>query len=173
MKSSIPSISSISSIPSMPSIKLCWVLLNRIENYYFYLAVLIIGFFFIVNLNVEMAMTLVTGTMIFLVAKKGKLHEVLSHTCFQYLGKISYSLYLTHWPIGIMLISLLFFIFGPYAHAMHSLVLMMITVSITLLVSHFFYKYVEYPSIKLCKKLGKGSSQNKKNLLKECKGSPF
>ncbi len=131
----------------------CWTLIKCLDEHYYWLALAITALFSLINRNADMAATLVTSWLIFTLAKRGKLHDTLNSPNFQYVGKISYSLYLIHWPVGVKFISLLTFILGEDFHAIPNLVIMLTGLLITFIAAHYFYEYVEYPSLKLSQKL--------------------
>lgn len=135
----------------------CWSLLGKVKNGYFWMTMLGISLCSVVELNADMAVTLVTAFMILIVARLNKLHRALRGPVFQYLGKVSYSLYLIHWPIGIKFMTFLLFVFGPGVEVLPSMALMLMALAVTLLATHFFYRCIEYPSMQLCKRVGKVS----------------
>lgn len=68
-----------------------------------------------------------------------------------YLGKISYSLYLVHWPIGILTLRLLFpFLSLPYAIIAGLYIISASALSIV--AAHLLYRFVEAPAIRWGKK---------------------
>lgn len=133
----------------------CWTLLGKVKSSYFWMSMMGVVLCSAVELNADMAVTLATAFMILIVARLDKLHQALRSPVFQYLGKVSYSLYLIHWPIGIKFMTFLLFVFGPGVEEFPSLALMLMALTATLVATHFFYRYVEYPSMQLCKRVGK------------------
>ncbi|GAB3648307.1 acyltransferase family protein [Glycomyces tarimensis] len=91
----------------------------------------------------------VLGTMLVIVAGTARgenaVSSLLSTGPFQFVGKISYSLYLWHWPILIL---------GPLALGVEpSLLLSMVLLAGTFAVAQFSYEYIETPfrTVKLLK----------------------
>lgn len=68
-----------------------------------------------------------------------------------YLGKISYSLYLIHWIVGIELIRNLYLFYNPNSDETTKILLALFIVIISLILSILFYKLIEKPSIKWAK----------------------
>lgn len=78
-----------------------------------------------------------------------KLTWILENNTFTYLGRISYSIYLTHRLLIIIIMKAI----SPMAHQLNStevlLILMPTTVITTLVASAFLYRFLEAPGIKL------------------------
>jgi peptidoglycan/LPS O-acetylase OafA/YrhL len=94
---------------------------------------------------------LLTMSAIGIAAMTGKLSTWLSHGPVQFLGKISYSLYLLHPLIGPM-------IDGPIHHyhpdsVVWSIAGITISVALSIAAAWLMYRYVEVPGIKLGKRL--------------------
>lgn len=70
-----------------------------------------------------------------------------------YLGKISYSLYITHMPAGAMSEALMKRILPIHDNDLGKIVLLIIYVIISLVCSDLFYRYVEEPFVKKSKKI--------------------
>jgi len=66
-----------------------------------------------------------------------------------YLGKISYSIYLSHYLVIILSQSFILYYFPEISRQSHFFILLPITLVTTVLISHFLFKYLEVPGIKL------------------------
>lgn len=76
-----------------------------------------------------------------------------------FLGKISYSLYLIHWVIGIELIRNVFVYYYPDSSEGVKIALAVFIILICTGLSALFYRIIEHPSIQWTKRLGKTSFQ--------------
>jgi peptidoglycan/LPS O-acetylase OafA/YrhL len=74
----------------------------------------------------------------------------LTHSTLSFLGKISYSLYLLHIPVGTRMINMLFRI--PFFLS-HEYLAFWLSVAVTILISYGFYHIIERPSITLSQKI--------------------
>jgi len=132
----------------------CWTILKFVHSSILWTCfALICGYIFFHGSSDAIA-TLVVALTIYLVAAFGGMHRLLTSQFFQYSGKISYSLYLIHWPIGMKFIDLSFRFLGDYLHHMGSiLILIILSLFVTYLAAHCFYYMVEYPSLHLSRKM--------------------
>lgn len=84
------------------------------------------------------------------------MHTLLKGAVFQYLGKISYSLYLIHWVIGIKFMDFMIRLFGNHIeNTLQASALIAVTLILTLLASHVFYQLIELPTLRLSHKFKK------------------
>jgi peptidoglycan/LPS O-acetylase OafA/YrhL len=65
-----------------------------------------------------------------------------------YLGKISYSIYLSHFLVIIILQYLILKLFPCFSQKSHLVILSILTLFFTIIVSHFLYRYIELHYIK-------------------------
>ncbi len=73
--------------------------------------------------------------------------RILHGSFLQYLGKVSYPIYLLHWPIIIIAIRFLLF-FNPSINTVSAYYILLITVPVfTLLLAHAVHYWIEQPSI--------------------------
>lgn len=131
---------------------LCWGLVNYISDGRIIFLLVLMGLFSFFNLDI--LITLAISLIIYSSVKLGKMDSFLNFPVFQFFGKISYSIYLLHWPVGIKFISLLAFLMGNSINLISPYVLMLISVSICVFASALFFKYVEEPFIRLSKNIG-------------------
>lgn len=130
-------------------IMVCWVLGQKIQPVWFWFYIYIVTASLFLHWDIRAFVSLVTGLSIYMVAKWGQLHSWLSRGWQQYLGKISYSLYLLHIPIGMSLINLGYRVSGN--HPGFSLVWFLLAFVISIVAAHLSYKLVEKPSINFSK----------------------
>lgn len=70
-----------------------------------------------------------------------------------FLGKISYSLYITHWAVGIIAEIALKRVISIHDYPMGKIVMLFVYTGIAIAFAALFYKYVEKPAIHLSKKI--------------------
>jgi hypothetical protein len=99
----------------------------------------------------EMILGLVTVSMIYLSCRIGTLDRWLAQPLFQYLGKISYSLYLLNLLMAWSILRLGFKITG-YSEPM-ALIWFVLGGAASIGAAHLFYTFVEKPSVVLGQKV--------------------
>lgn len=99
---------------------------------------------------------LITGVIIYVAASRNKLHLWLRNDWLQYLGKISYSLYLTHVLFGSRLINLGYRL--NQENIGWALTLFILAVGFSLFVAHYFFLIVEKPTLNLSKQFSLAKS---------------
>jgi peptidoglycan/LPS O-acetylase OafA/YrhL len=117
------------------------------RKYIFYLILIFVVISLIIKFNIAVFVSLIIGCFICISTNINKLHNWLLHPILQYLGKISYSLYLLHTVVGSRIVNLGYRFLGN--SATESLFILLIAFITSLMASHIFYVYVEKPSIKL------------------------
>lgn len=70
-----------------------------------------------------------------------------------YLGKISYSLYITHWPLGILIESIIKRTLPIHGNEFGKILLLVIYTLISIVFAHFFNKLIEEKFLRYSKKL--------------------
>ena len=95
----------------------------------------------------------VFGMFLFVLLRWHDLDTFLSGKIFQYLGSISYTLYLVHPDIGWKAISVGKQIFGNEMSSMATLFVFISALLLSILVAHLFHLAFEKPSLWLCKQL--------------------
>lgn len=95
-----------------------------------------------------------TVLFIYVLGVYGHLKRGLSNRYLQFLGMVSYSLYLTHPEIGWKSISVLITIIPMKENAYGAPLVLILGVVISILFSYFFYKLIEKPSHALSKRIG-------------------
>lgn len=96
---------------------------------------------------------LASAIFLFTAGTRMKLSTYLSGTAFQYLGRISYSLYLLHPIIGWRVISLGKRFLGPHLGMVEGTMIFFAAVTASLLSAHLVYIAVERPSHRLSRRM--------------------
>jgi peptidoglycan/LPS O-acetylase OafA/YrhL len=128
-----------------------WVLSKKIFLFYllsFYFILILVS---IANQSLEIFVVLVSGLSIYTTVNFKKIDMAFDHFVFQYLGSISYSLYLTHVLVGTRMINISYRFFDTTP--MIALVSFVSAFLVSIFSAHLFYRYVEKPCIELIKYL--------------------
>jgi peptidoglycan/LPS O-acetylase OafA/YrhL len=100
-----------------------------------------------------------------LIVKNTKaLRKFLSFKAFQFLGKISFAVYLLHLPFMLSLVSYIYLIFPPFFDS-NIYVLFLIYFLIIIATSSLFYHFIELPSLKLAKRISARFGYEKTKIL--------
>jgi peptidoglycan/LPS O-acetylase OafA/YrhL len=100
------------------------------------------------------ALTIITASLILLAGRRGSLGRWLAPRSLQYLGTISYSLYLIHPIIGWRAVSVAKILFGPDLTRPEAWLAFAIGLAASLVGSHVFYCIVERPSHEISRLVG-------------------
>lgn len=100
------------------------------------------------NLTVGLSAALVTGVSVFLAGRQGKLATWLNYRVLQYLGKISYSLYLIHFPMSHVITTLGTEISGKSPPPAIAALWLVLALAASLAAAHVMYVFVEAPSVR-------------------------
>jgi peptidoglycan/LPS O-acetylase OafA/YrhL len=95
---------------------------------------------------------LVTAAAIFWVSASGELTSLTLGRALQYLGRISYSLYLVHMLVGTPLVRFMLRHLGP-VHFTTAVVLTGIAVAVSVAAAHLMYVLVERPAVEWSRRL--------------------
>jgi len=101
----------------------------------------------------ENSVALLTSTAIYFVGCRGELHRCLNWPWLQYVGRISYSLYLVHFPVCHLLITAGWKLFADHPTAAQASVILLASFGASLLSAHGLYTFVEAPSLRLAARL--------------------
>ncbi|WP_042280698.1 acyltransferase family protein [Candidatus Protochlamydia sp. R18] len=132
---------------------LCWAMLSLVSEFQLFLFFTAMLLFYVIGKNEDILITSAVALSIQLCIKKNKLHSYLSSYPFQYLGKISYSLYLTHWCVGTKLISLISYALNTGINEIPASILLIMGTLPSLAVAHIFYHYIEQPCLHWSRKI--------------------
>ncbi|MBD2156186.1 acyltransferase [Leptolyngbya sp. FACHB-16] len=127
-----------------------WVLEKKIHTtfYWLYIAIMIVPL--VHHWDIRILATLITGLSIYLASLGNQLDHWLDNRWQQYLGKISYSFYLVHIPIGMSLINVGYRLSG--GSSVMALIWFFLAFLVSIAAAHFIYQFVEKPSLKLSQK---------------------
>lgn len=128
----------------------CWTLYKGLSEKIFYGFLLVMILFLAFDFNSEDVAAIAASLAIFIAAKRDRLSTLLTSSFIQWSGKISYSLYITHWVTGVKFIGvvkeriLLEKINLPVAFALYVAAVLIIFGT-----ANLFYKWIEEPSLRL------------------------
>lgn len=142
----------------------CWTLLGRLSNKWLCLYFALVGVCVILNFNAEMLTGFVVAFTIYTLGKWGHLATLSCTKMFQYLGRISFSLYLIHWLAGSNSIQFLYKRVGELNMTKFSLIYLF-SLIISILTAHLFYLWIEAPCLKWSKAFGKEKQATSNSLL--------
>lgn len=137
----------------------CWTMLQVIKPLFFWINLGFIATYALAK-DPSACVTCLISLVIYWAIMKDMMNTLLRGPIFQYLGKISYSLYLIHWVIGLKFMDIAVRFFGEHIESKAlTFLLMMTALSFTLCASHIFYRFIELPSLRLSRKM-QGSNRN-------------
>lgn len=132
---------------------LCWVHLKAVRLRYYWLSCACMIFSLLIAFNKQVSEALLISLIIYGVSAKGRLHDLLAFQPFQYLGKISYSLYLTHWLFAGKLLDALARRFSDQIDPIAGVALLGLCLMVALITAHFFYQWIEFSSMRWSRQL--------------------
>ncbi|MCE5302486.1 MAG: acyltransferase [Planctomycetaceae bacterium] len=124
-----------------------WALERRIPRIVFWAFAVIMAASVGYGWRLEIVIALIAGLVIYGVGRAGHLTDWLAGRRLQYLGRISYSLFLIHYPVGWLVVSL-----GHWlTDGNPSLAIgwLLIAMAASLLAADLMYRFVELPSVRL------------------------
>lgn len=127
-----------------------WALEKRIPIPYFIFYLLLILTEATVNGEIEALFAVLITILIYIVGKKGRLQHWLNITGLQYLGQISYSLYLTHTIVSLPILNVGYRITRD--SIIGSLFWFLIALIVSFVTAHFWWKFIEKPSVEFSKR---------------------
>jgi peptidoglycan/LPS O-acetylase OafA/YrhL len=127
-----------------------WTLAGRVPSpvFWCYIGLLLARLWF--DWSLEIACATTAGVTIYLVGRRGKLAHWLSHASLQYLGRISYSLYLIHYPVSWIVVSVGFWLTKDNAVA--AVLWLLLALALSIATADVMYRFVEGPSVRLARR---------------------
>jgi peptidoglycan/LPS O-acetylase OafA/YrhL len=129
----------------------CWALDGSVPRAAFWLYVLAVLVRLAIFPTRQTAMALGAALLIYLAGRLGRLDRWLSARWLQYLGRISYSLFLLHYPVSYVVTSVGYRFTGDSPGAAVGWLVLALLASIP--AAHLFYVLVEEPAIRLTQRL--------------------
>jgi peptidoglycan/LPS O-acetylase OafA/YrhL len=129
----------------------CWALEAKISRLWFGLFAALMAASLAIHWSLDITVALVTGLSIYLVGRAGHLRDWLSWRPLQYLGRISYSLYLIHYPVSCLVTALGLELTGDAPLPAAAWLAVSLTASIG--AAHVLYSLVERPSLELSRRI--------------------
>lgn len=134
----------------------CWRMLGYLSASILWINFIFIGSYAAWQVSVDALAVLFVALTIHAVAEGGMMHRVLNSSFIQYCGRISYTLYLIHWPIGMKCMDLGLRFYGHLIDSAFAAALLMIASgAITFIAAHLFYLAIENPSLRFSKRVFK------------------
>ena len=137
----------------------CWSLEGKVRGWVFWAygsaVVLRLGW----QWSLDISVALVTAVSIYVVGRRGHLGDWLNIGWLQYLGRISYSLYLIHYPVACVITALGYELTGTSAIAAAGWLVAALAISIV--AADLLYRAVESPSLELSRRIGALWSPNR------------
>lgn len=100
------------------------------------------------NFSVDLSVALVAGIAIYLVGRAGKLATTLNFRPLQYLGRVSYSLYLIHFPVAHVVTTFGFWLTDESPSPAVAAFWLVAALFVSLGAAHLLYVFVEAPSVR-------------------------
>lgn len=111
------------------------------------------AFFLFPTSPLEISVAVATSLAIYLVSRAGMLETLTLGRVLQYLGRISYSLYLVHMLCGTPLVRFGIRMLGKRPDTPRAIVLVVMAVAISIVAAHIMYVVVERPAMRLSHRL--------------------
>jgi peptidoglycan/LPS O-acetylase OafA/YrhL len=124
---------------------LCWMSESKAKSYWFWFYSVLNVAYLITSQDWRTLVMLGTGALIYLAVSRGKLYHWLNLGWLQYIGKISYSLYLLHLVIGMRIVNLGYRFVGT--SPLLALIVFLLAIGGSILFAHLMYAVVERPSV--------------------------
>ena len=128
-----------------------WALEGKIPRAHFWIFAGLIAVRLGMSWTMDLAIALAAGVAIYVAGRRGKLGTWLNLRPLQYLGRISYSLYLIHYPVSHLVVNLGYKLTGeaPVAAAFW----IVLSLPLSVLAGHVMYRFIEVPSVRLAARL--------------------
>lgn len=128
--------------------QLCWIHEKILSPRYYWLSCALMLLFIFVGAQKQVIEALCISLFIYLVGLCGGLAHLLGSKFFQYMGKISYSLYLTHWLFAGKFLDAMARRYSEQIDLYFSLLLLGVSLLIAFITAHLFYQWIELPSLR-------------------------
>ncbi len=129
-----------------------WTLDRTLPTWVFIVCVTVVAAQLAADWKLDNAVALVVACAILVAGRSGHLHDWLNWTWLQYLGRISYSLYLIHYPVSHMVTWFGWTVCGrpsPPAAAM----ILLTSLGVSIAAAQLVYWAVEVPSLRWAARL--------------------
>jgi peptidoglycan/LPS O-acetylase OafA/YrhL len=130
----------------------CWSLEGKIARGWLWAFAALMAASLAIHWTLDITVALVAGLSIYLVGRVGHLHDWLSARPLQYLGRISYSLYLIHYPTSCVITAIGYQATGDASGP--AALWLMVSLTASLGAAHLLYLLVERPSLELSRRIG-------------------
>lgn len=131
----------------------CWSLLGRLSNKWLGLYLGLVGLCLVLHFDAQLMTSLIVALVIYIVGWSGYLETITGSKIFQYLGRISFSLYLIHWLAGSNCIHFLSKRMGEL-NMTKFFFIYLFSIGISILAAHVFYHWIEAPCLEWSKNFG-------------------
>ncbi len=111
------------------------------------------------DLTIGLSTALVTGVSIYTVGRLGRLGTWLDFSILQYLGRISYSLYLIHFPVGHIVSTIAWEVSGRSPSPVVATLWLALAIAASVAVAHLMYVFIEAPSVRLAARFKRPASE--------------
>jgi peptidoglycan/LPS O-acetylase OafA/YrhL len=101
------------------------------------------------DLTIGMSAALITGALVYVAGRMGRLGTWLDYRPLQYLGRISYSLYLVHFPMSHVVTTFGSNILGDTPSPALASLFLVLALAVSLAAAHIMYIFIEAPSVRL------------------------
>ena len=139
-----------------------WWTLDRTLPAYFFPAIVVLAaveLVFDAEWRYENGVALATSIAIFIAGRRNQLHRWLNWPWLQYFGRISYSLYLIHFPVCHLLMSAGWKFCANTPTPVQASAILLTSFFASLCAAHLLYEFVEAPSARWSGKLKKATEQ--------------
>ena len=109
------------------------------------------------NLTIGLTAALAAGISTFAAGRLGRLGTWLSFGVLQYLGRVSYSLYLIHFPMSHVVTTLGAWVLGDDPSPAAATAWLVLALIFSLMAAHMMYTFIEAPSVRLAARFKRGS----------------
>ncbi len=128
-----------------------WTLDRRLPAWLLWGYLAAMGARFVWHGGDDIPFAMVTVAAIYLIGRAGRLGSTLNWRPLQYLGRISYSLYLIHYPVSHIVVNAGYRLTGDSPWAAFGWLALSVLLSV--LAAHFLYLFVEAPTARLASRL--------------------